>query len=56
MEIFGKLFDIVTGENRRRIERDKIAIMEAELARQEGKKYTLADYGNGLVCKVGQWR
>jgi len=56
-QLLGKLFDVVTGEDRRRTERDKVAIMQAELARREGKKYTLVDYGNGLVCRVGnKWQ
>ncbi len=54
--LVGSILDVVTGETRRRTERDKVAIMRAELARQEGKRYTLADYGNGLECRVGEWR
>jgi len=54
--LLGDLFDIATGETRRRTERDKVEIMKADLARKEGKVYTLVDYGNGLVCKVGKGR
>jgi hypothetical protein len=55
-QLLGNMFDIAIGETRRRIERDKVEIMKANLARQEGKLYTLADYGNGLVCKTGTRR
>jgi hypothetical protein len=48
-ETLGGIFDAVTGESRRRAERDKVAIMQAELSRREGRVYQLADYGNGLV-------
>lgn len=54
--LLGRLLDVVTGEERRRTERDKVAVLRAELARHEGKEYTLADYGNGLECRVGEWR
>lgn len=51
-EMLGNVLDIVTGEARRRISRDVVALMEADMARRSGKDYTIADYGNGLVCKI----
>lgn len=48
-EVMGGIFDAVTGESRRRIERDKVAIAQAELSLRQGREYQLADYGNGLV-------